>query len=208
MRLSFNAFVWRAALVVTAASPCFGQSSVRGAGGDLASAALVAPPRASWPTNGGNVYNQRYSPLTQIDRGNVATLKGVWRTHLRGSGLGQQYSGEAQPIVYDGVAYVITGADDVFALSLDNGEIQSVISSQSGSVQNCFVRAAANTDLAGLFSVKMVVEGTGRVSRSRVQAPHYMFGQGLLACVQHELAGWHFPATGAPTLVTLPVNFK
>jgi quinohemoprotein ethanol dehydrogenase len=80
-------------------------------------------PVADWPTNGGNYSNQRYSPLARIDRGNVATLKGVWQTNLRGSGLGPQYSGEAQPLVYDGVAYVSTGADDVFAVSLDNGEI-------------------------------------------------------------------------------------
>ena len=80
-------------------------------------------PVASWPTNGGNYANQRYSPLARIDRGNVAKLKGVWETRLRGSGLGPQYSGEAQPIVYDGVAYVITGADDVFAVSIDSGKI-------------------------------------------------------------------------------------
>ena len=73
-------------------------------------------PVANWPTNGGNYSNQRYSPLARIDRSNVAKLKGVWRTRLRGSGTGAQYSGEAQPLVYDGVAYVITGADDVFAL--------------------------------------------------------------------------------------------
>ena len=57
--------------------------------------ALVAAPAANWPTNGGNWYNQRYSPLTQIDGGNVANLKGVWRTRLRGSGVGTKYSGEA-----------------------------------------------------------------------------------------------------------------
>jgi glucose dehydrogenase len=80
-------------------------------------------PVANWPTNGGNYSNQRYSPLARIDRGNVAKLKGVWQTQLRGSGTGPQYSGEAQPIVYDGVAYVITGADDVFAVSIDSGKI-------------------------------------------------------------------------------------
>jgi hypothetical protein len=90
--------------------------------------------------------------------------------------------------------------------SLDNGEIQNTIASESGGVQNCVVRAAANTDLSGTITVKMVVEGTGKVSRSRVQAPRYMFSQGLLACVQGQLRGWSFPATGAPTLVTLPVN--
>ena len=85
--------------------------------------ALVAAPTANWPTNGGNWYNQRYSPLTKIDRSNVANLKGVWRTRLRGSGIGTKYSGEAQPIVYDGVVYVVTGADDVFALGVESGEI-------------------------------------------------------------------------------------
>ena len=85
--------------------------------------ALVAPPATGWPTNGGDWYNRRYSPLTAIDRSNVATLKGVWRTHLNGSGLGAQYSGEAQPIVHEGVIYVVTGANDVFAVSVDSGAI-------------------------------------------------------------------------------------
>ena len=84
---------------------------------------LVAPPTDGWPTNGGNLYNQRYSPLSEINAGNVSELKAVWRTHLRGSGLAPQYSGEAQPLVADGVAYVSTGANDVFALSIDSGEI-------------------------------------------------------------------------------------
>jgi len=84
---------------------------------------LVAPPTSDWPTNGGDWYNRRYSPLTAIDRSNVATLKGVWRTHLRGSGLGAQYSGEAQPLVHDGIIYIVTGANDVFAVSVESGEI-------------------------------------------------------------------------------------
>ncbi|HET7923799.1 MAG TPA: PQQ-binding-like beta-propeller repeat protein, partial [Rhodanobacteraceae bacterium] len=90
---------------------------------DFSAERLVAPPTDSWPTNGGNLYNQRYSPLNQIDTSNVARLKGVWRTRLRGSGAAPQYSGEGQPIVDDGVAYLSTGANDVFALSIDSGEI-------------------------------------------------------------------------------------
>jgi quinohemoprotein ethanol dehydrogenase len=31
-------------------------------GADFAAERLIAPPRNSWPTNGGNFYNQRYSP--------------------------------------------------------------------------------------------------------------------------------------------------
>ncbi len=97
--------------------------STRGDAHDFSGATLTAPPTTSWPTNGGNLYNQRYSPLKAIDRTNVTQLKGVWRTRLRGSGTAPQYSGFAAPVVYGGVAYVSTGANDVFALSIDTGAI-------------------------------------------------------------------------------------
>jgi alcohol dehydrogenase (cytochrome c) len=93
------------------------------ASGGLSAAELTAPPTTGWPTNGGNLYNQRYSPLTAIDTSTVTRLGGVWRTHLRGSGAAPQYSGAAQPIVHDGVAYISTGANDVFALSVETGDI-------------------------------------------------------------------------------------
>ena len=67
--------------------------------------------------------NQRYSTLDEIDTSNVAQLKGVWRTHLKGSGVAAKYSGESQPIVQDGVIYITTGNDDVFAVSVDIGKI-------------------------------------------------------------------------------------
>src|SRR5690606_3386946 len=85
--------------------------------------ALVALPETSWITNGGDLYNRRHSPLTDLDRGNVGRLKGVWRVRLDGSGVGPQYSGEAQPLFYRGVLYVVTGANDVFAIDVDSGEI-------------------------------------------------------------------------------------
>ncbi len=84
---------------------------------------LAAGPTRGWPTNGGDWFNRRYSPLTQINRDTVAGLKAVWRTRLNGSGMGTKYSGEAQPLVYEGVIYLATGADDVFAISVDSGEI-------------------------------------------------------------------------------------
>ena len=77
---------------------------------------------SGWITNGGTVLNQRYVALDQINRDNVKDLKGVWLAHLGGSGMGTQYSGEAQPIVHEGVIYIVTGADDVFALSVETGE--------------------------------------------------------------------------------------
>jgi alcohol dehydrogenase (cytochrome c) len=85
---------------------------------------LTPEPTTSWLTNGGNLTNSRYSPLSSIDTSNVSRLKGVWLTHLRKSGVAAKYSSsETQPIVYKGVIYTTTGNDDVFALSVATGKI-------------------------------------------------------------------------------------
>lgn len=83
---------------------------------------LTDLPTANWITNGGTVYNQRYSPLDKINTSNVKQLKGEWTAKL-GSGLEFKYSGEATPIVHDGVMYVITGAHDVLALDAKTGDL-------------------------------------------------------------------------------------
>lgn len=83
---------------------------------------LTALPTTRWITNGGTVFNQRYSPLDEINADNVAGLKGEWRIDLDGSGVAAKYSQEAQPLFYDGVLYVPTGQDDVFAIDVETGE--------------------------------------------------------------------------------------
>ena len=94
-----------------------------GATAALSDKELAALPTNGWPKSGGNFFNQNYSPLTQINRQTVANLKALWRAHLDGSGMNVKYSGEAQPIVQEGVIYIVTGADDVFAVSVKTGEI-------------------------------------------------------------------------------------
>jgi quinohemoprotein ethanol dehydrogenase len=84
---------------------------------------LTALPKDDWPTVGGNLMNERYSPLDQIDTSNVSQLKGVWRRHLEGSGVGAKYSAESQPVVYKGIIYITTGDNDVFAVSVSTGKI-------------------------------------------------------------------------------------
>src|SRR6266705_4074115 len=84
---------------------------------------LRSPVGKDWVTNGGNLTNQRYSTLKQIDTSNVKQLKGAWMTRLKGSGFGGKYSFEATPLVKDGIMYVTTGNDDVFALNAKTGEI-------------------------------------------------------------------------------------
>ena len=91
--------------------------------GSPAAQTLSELPTADWATNGGDLFNRNFSALTEINTENVDRLGRVWRAHLDGSGVGTKYSGEAQPIVRDGVMYVITGADDVFALDVESGEI-------------------------------------------------------------------------------------
>jgi alcohol dehydrogenase (cytochrome c) len=102
--------------------------------GEAAHALITAAPRFSaddlsqtasddWPTNGASTFNQRYSSLDDINDSNVSQLRGKWLTHLNGSAVAAKYSAESQPLEYKGIIYVPTGADDVFAISADTGEI-------------------------------------------------------------------------------------
>jgi alcohol dehydrogenase (cytochrome c) len=141
------------------ALPIVAASLVLAACGRPPDTSLVPPPTVGWPTNGGNWYNQRHSPLMEIDRSNVANLKGVWRTRLDGSGVGPQYSGEAQPLVVDGVIYVPTGASDLFAIDVTSG---AVLWSYRSSLD-----AAIDTVCCGWTS-RGVAHGGGRIYLGRL----------------------------------------
>lgn len=84
--------------------------------------ALLQPATTEWSTQGGNYGNERYSALDQINTTNVKGLKAAWVTHL-GSGLGAKYSFEGSPLVQDGVMYIPTGNDDIFALNATTGAL-------------------------------------------------------------------------------------
>jgi quinohemoprotein ethanol dehydrogenase len=90
---------------------------------NFSAADLSSLPTDDWPTVGGSLRNERYSPLDQIDTSNVSQVKGVWHTHLDSSGVGTKYSAESQPVVWKGIMYVTTGEDDAFAVSVANGKI-------------------------------------------------------------------------------------
>ncbi len=92
------------------------------------------------------------------------------------------------------------------ARALEDHEINATVNSQAGGVRDCVVAGATGTDLRATITVKLVVNGSGKVSKSKVHAPRYMFDKGLLNCTQRALRSMKFPATGAPTLVTLPVS--
>jgi quinohemoprotein ethanol dehydrogenase len=83
---------------------------------------LLAAPTSSWVTNGGNIFNQRYSPLTLLTPDNVGGLKALWRTGM-GSGAGPGNAGQAQILVEGDALYVSNGASDVFAMDVETGRI-------------------------------------------------------------------------------------
>jgi quinohemoprotein ethanol dehydrogenase len=80
------------------------------------------PAGSEWPLVGGDWGNTRYSTLAKIDTSNVKMLKGAWMTRLN-SGFGPPYSQQATPVVRDGIMYMSTGQQDVFALNAKTGSI-------------------------------------------------------------------------------------
>ena len=72
----------------------------------------------NWLTYGGTYQAWRYSKLDQIDRGNIGKLIPVWsfQTGVVDGGL------QATPIVVDGVMYLTSSWNRVFALDAASGE--------------------------------------------------------------------------------------
>ena len=79
---------------------------------------LTTLPVANWPTNGGDVYNRRYSPLTAINRDNVANLKGVWLAHLAGMPLSEYVRRRRMTAA---AADLVAGSDDLLTLAVRYG---------------------------------------------------------------------------------------
>src|SRR6202047_3670606 len=83
---------------------------------------LRKPPAGDWPLVGGDWGNTRYSTLARINPSNVKTLKGAWMARLN-SGFGPGYSQQGTPVVRDGVMYITTGEQDIFALDGKTGNL-------------------------------------------------------------------------------------
>jgi quinohemoprotein ethanol dehydrogenase len=74
----------------------------------------------NWPYYGADLYNSRYADIDQITPANVSTLKPAWTFH---TGISDpNMSMEMTPLVINGVMYITTGDDDVFALSATTGK--------------------------------------------------------------------------------------
>lgn len=81
---------------------------------------------SDWPYYGHDAGGMRYSPLQQINRENVTTLKVAWTFHVGdmsdGTG-GKKRSGlETTPILVDGTLYLTTAFNRVIALDPETGK--------------------------------------------------------------------------------------
>ncbi len=72
--------------------------------------------QGEWPVHGGTSFEQRYSPLDQIDESNVAKLGLAWS-----AGFDTARGQEATPIMVDGVLYVSTAWSKVYAYDAVTG---------------------------------------------------------------------------------------
>jgi alcohol dehydrogenase (cytochrome c) len=80
------------------------------------------PATVDWPLVGGDWGNTRYSTLAGITPANVKTLKGAWMARLQ-SGFGPGFSQQGTPVVKDGVMYITTGEQEIFALNAKTGNL-------------------------------------------------------------------------------------
>ena len=109
---------WRRLLPAVALATVLGGclAGVRGDGGDVA---------GTWPTYGNDPGGTRYSPLAQIDRGNVARLRVAW-TYRTGESAETDWTRgrsafEATPIMVDGTLFLSTPFGRVIALDPETG---------------------------------------------------------------------------------------
>jgi len=79
----------------------------------------AAPAASDWPRYARDLAGTRYSPLQQIDTGNVGRLRTAWSFRVRPDGGGGIVS-SATPIVVDNVLYLPVG-NAVVALEADSG---------------------------------------------------------------------------------------
>jgi quinohemoprotein ethanol dehydrogenase len=72
-----------------------------------------------WPHYGSDVYNSRFQDIDQINPSNVGSLKPAWIFHT--GVFDPNMTMEMTPLVINGVMYITTGDDDVFALNPTTG---------------------------------------------------------------------------------------
>ena len=87
----------------------------------LAALLLAAPADLGWPMHGGDPGHRQHSPLAQIHRGNVKSLRVAWTYRSGDASSDGRSQIQCNPIVVDGVLYATSPRIKVFALDAATG---------------------------------------------------------------------------------------
>jgi len=108
------------AVFLTAPIWVFGQTGTSVSAGD-------------WPNIHGETSSRRYSPLDQINAGNVAELEIAWRFSTRNFGPTTDFVNPSTPIEVGGILYANVGVTrNVVALDASNGQVLWLYRYQEG----------------------------------------------------------------------------
>jgi len=114
------------AALALAAGPV-GRADARGAAPGRQATPSTAVADAEWPAYARDPGGMRHSPLTEIDRGNVADLAVAWTYRTgeldtyEGTDLADKAAFEATPLMVDGTLYLSTPTNRVVALDAATG---------------------------------------------------------------------------------------
>jgi hypothetical protein len=95
-------------------------------------------------------------------------------------------------------------SSDADARSLEGSEIQAGIDAGGGALTDCIGKAVGDSAWSGDITLELLVDGDGKVAKSRVRAPAFTFDRGLAACMRQGAARLRFAAVGGWTVVTVP----
>jgi quinoprotein glucose dehydrogenase len=108
MKCSFTAFFVASAVLALAAPDAM-----------HAQACSTNPPRRTdWPVYGGQAEGDHYSPLSQINQGNVQRLKEAWKFDAAEAG-----GLETSPIIVGRTLFAYTASQKVIALDAATGKL-------------------------------------------------------------------------------------
>lgn len=91
---------------------------------------------------------------------------------------------------------------------LGQDEIDSAFARRSDALIRCITDARAGAPVTGRVVVGVVVDGSGRVGKTRVEAPSWLIRHGLYACARGVLLGLRFPAAGKENVITVPFDLS
>lgn len=173
-----NALLALAAVVVTTGA-CFAALGSRDAAvaalPQVAARAMADPSGQAtgtdWPAYGGTYAARRYSPLAQINAGNVAGLREVWQTHVGGNPTDPKfaslYGTENTPLKVGNLLYTCSAKNVIVALDAGSGKPVWRFDPKVPDAWIPYTTACRGVDYyavagasAGALCAKRIIEGT------------------------------------------------